>query len=145
MEGWLSKRLTPAKQQEPRWLDLAAILERLWAEFYDPEISRLEHLRSFYQANEADLCAKIREMGDYFSFDLPPDKDKPIAVAWRRLELEYKDMELLLQSVFKRHYGELPVAWLPLFAPIDEIYGSAFEPANAHCLKLKMCRRKDGF
>lgn len=130
MTDWLLDRLTPAKNKEPRWTELALVLQRIWEQYFDPEYSRLERLRSFYQADNADLCAKIREMGDYFSFDLPTQEDKPVAVAWRRLELEYKDMELLLQSVFKRHYGELPVSWFPLFAPLDQPYGYAFIPAD---------------
>lgn len=130
MSNWLLDRLTPAKSKEDRWTELALALQNIWEQSFDPEYSRLERLRSFYQADDADLCAKIREMGDYFSFDLPAQEDKPVAVAWRRLELEYKDMELLLQSVFRRHYGELPVNWFPLFAPVDQPYGSAFIPAD---------------
>lgn len=130
LENWLLSRLTPAKGKEARWTELAIALEKTWAWAFDPEFSRLERLRSSYQADDQDLLALMRQMGDYFSFDLPRREDRPIAVAWRRLELEYKDMELLLQSVFRRHYGELPVIWFPLFAPLNEPYGSCFIAAE---------------
>lgn len=130
LENWLLSRLTPAKGKEARWTELAIALEKTWAWAFDPEFFRLERLRSSYQADDQDLLALMRQMGDYFSFDLPRREDRPIAVAWRRLELEYKDMELLLQSVFRRHYGELPVTWFPLFAPLNEPYGSCFIAAE---------------
>lgn len=126
MADWLVKRLTPRKQKEARWTSLAACFEKLCEEFFDPEFSRLEALRSYFSAHTDDLSRKLREMGDYFAADLPEVTDRPIAVAWRKLELEYKDLELILQSVFRRHYGDLRVAWLPLFAPLDEPYGTRF-------------------
>ena len=69
----------------------------------------MERLRSSYLADSDDLARKLREMGDYFSYDMPREEDKPIALAWRRLELQYKDLELILSSVFRRNYQQLPV------------------------------------
>ena len=126
MNNWLVNRLTPAKAKEPRWADFATALERLWEDFFDPEMSRLERLRSSYTADDADLAKKIRQMGDYFSFEMPKEADRPIALAWRRLEIEYKDMELILRSVFRRHFGDFPVEWYPLFAPSAKEYGTEF-------------------
>lgn len=130
MANWLSTRLTPAKLKEARWLELAAVLEHVWEEFFDPEMARVDRLRSTYTADEADLIKKIREMGDYFSFDMPREENRPISLGWRRLELEYKDMELIVNSIFRRHYNNLPVHWLPLYAPIDLPYGTRFEVAS---------------
>lgn len=130
VKDWLKKRLTPKKQQEDRWTSLAESIQNQWEDEFDPSLKRLEDLRSYFRAHDDDLAKKLREMGDYFAADMPRTEDKPIAVAWRRLELEYKDLELILSSVFRRHYADLPVTWFPLFAPIDEIYGSQFEPAQ---------------
>lgn len=130
MSNWLFKRLTPAKAKEARWADLAQVLASIWEEFFDPDLSRLERLRSSYTADDADLVKKIRSMGDYFSFEMPRKEDRPVALAWRRLEIEYKDMELILRSVFRRHFGDLPVTWLPLFAPVNEVYGTRFLAAE---------------
>lgn len=126
MEDWLRRRLTPAKQKISRWNDLAKILETLWETFYDPEISRTQRLRSSYTADDQDLFKKIREMGDYFSFDLPKTEDRPVALAWRRLELEYKDVEFIVQSALRRHFGDFPCTWYPLFAPTNKPYGTEF-------------------
>lgn len=128
MKNWLIKRLTPTKLKEERWNSLASALEQLWASSFDDGLSRLERLKSFYQADDADLARKLREMGDYFTYDLPKIEGRPISVAWRRQELEYKDLELILYSTFRRHFGTLPVGWLPIFAPTDEEYGSIFLP-----------------
>ena len=128
MKDWLVKRLTPQKVTEERWISLSRVLQELWEFFFDPALSRLERLRSYYQADEADLDRKLREMGDYFQADFSRFEDKPIAVSWRNLELKYKDLELILTSTFRRHYKNLPVEWYPLFAPVDRPYGSLFLP-----------------
>lgn len=130
MKDWLKKRLTPKKQQEDRWISLAESIQTQWEEEFDPSLTRLENLRSYFRAHDDDLAKKLREMGDYFAADMPRAEDKPIAVAWRRLELEYKDLELILSSVFRRHYADLPVTWFPLFAPIDKVYGTQFQAAQ---------------
>ena len=130
LSAWLYRRLTPAKSGEARWSEFATVMERVWEEFFDPRLSRLERMRSSYLADDQDLVRKIRQMGDYFSFELPNEADRPIALAWRRLELEYKDTELILRSVFRRHFGNMAVNWFPLFAPLDKPYGSEFEAAE---------------
>ena len=148
MNNWLSNRLTPSKIKEARWLEFSTVLEHVWEEFFDPGISRLERLRSAYTADDADLIKKIREMGDYFSFDRPRYEDRPVSLAWRRLELEYKDMELILSSVFRRHYSNLPVTWFPIFAPLDQEvhpYGSLFEVAEGPWPELKNIPPTDWF
>ena len=128
MESWLKKRLTPAKAKQARWTSLAEALEELWGSYFDPALSRLERLRSSYSADDEDLAHKLREMGDYFTYDLPKAEDRPVTLAWRRLELQNKDLEYILKSVFRRHFGHFPVYWLPLFAPKGEPYGTSFIP-----------------
>ncbi len=128
MKSWLKKRLTPAKAKQARWTSLAEALEELWGSYFDPALSRLERLRSSYSADDEDLAHKLREMGDYFTYDLPKVEDRPVTLAWRRLELQNKDMEYILKSVFRRHFGHFPVYWLPLFAPKGESYGTSFIP-----------------
>lgn len=137
MKDWLVKRLTPKKARQERWVGLATSRQKVWETFFDPALLRLENLRSFYKAEDEDLALLLREMGDYFASDAPNQADRPISVAWRRLELEYKDLELILTSVFRRHYGNLPVTWFPLFAPLDEEYGMTFVPAEGPWPELK--------
>lgn len=123
---WLQKRLTPAKAADDRWVQLASALESLWREEFDPTYSTLESLRSVYTMSSDDLQRRLREFGDYFAVDMPRYEDRKIGVSWRRLELEYKDLELILTSVFRRHYSDLAVNWIPLFAPKNMNYGSVF-------------------
>lgn len=137
MIDWLLKRLTPYRASVERWTSLASATQAVWEAHVDPALSRLERLRSYYQADYQDLSRLIREMGDYFAEDLPGDTDRPIAVSWRRLELEYKDLELILSSVFRRHFGNLPVTWFPVFAPLDEPYGVGFKVAEGPWPELK--------
>lgn len=137
VKDWLVKRLTPKKAQQARWVGLASSRQKVWETFFDPDLLRLENLRSFYKAHDEDLALLLREMGDYFSSDAPNQADRPISVAWRRLELEYKDLELILSSVFRRHFGNLPTTWFPLFAPLDEEYGMTFIAAEGPWPELK--------
>lgn len=128
MENWLQKRLTPAKQKNARWTGLAHVLESLWDANFIPRLSRYQRLRSSFEADDADLAKQIAQMGDYFSYDLPKPEDRAVALAWRRLELEYKDLELILSMALRRHFGSLRIDWFPIYAPKDEPYGTGFIP-----------------
>lgn len=124
---WLYKRLTPSKRKVARWTELATAVETIWEEYFDPELSRLQRLQSAYEMDEADLNKKMREMGDSFTCDTPLVINKPLSLAWRRLELQSKDTEDIISSIFLRNFAHLPVTWFPIFAPIDQEYGSYFE------------------
>ena len=145
-ERLAKKASPPEKDFEDRWTSLAECIQALWEEYFDPSLQRLENLRSYFRAHDDDLAKKLREMGDYFAADMPRTKDKPIAVAWRKLELEYKrTLSLFCPPFSRRHYADLPVTWFPLFAPVDEAYGS---PVS--CLRKARGRKekhspKDGF
>lgn len=141
--NWLQRRLTPRKATEPRWVDFAAALEQLFAEHFDPAYSKLESLRSVYTADSADLNRKVRELGDYFAADMPRLEDRPVAVAWRKRELEFKDAEEIIISVFRRHYSALSVSWVPLFAPQDKEYGQGF--VDAGTIKASGLKEDDYF
>ncbi len=101
LKDWLKKRLTPRKRLEDRWTSLAECIQALWEEYFDPSLQRLENLRSYFRAHDDDLAKSSGKWATIFAADMPRTKDKPIAVAWRKLELEYKDLELILSSVFQ--------------------------------------------
>lgn len=130
MKDWLKQRLTPAKQKERRWADFATALEAVWEEFFDPRNSRLESLRSSYEMSDEDIARKIREQGDYLSFENPSKNDRPIVLPWRRLELDYKEYESILSLAIKRHLGNVDNHWLPLFNPKDLPYTANMKPAE---------------
>ena len=128
MESWFRKRLTPVKRKNARWDGLAKVLESIWDEYFIPDLSRYQRLRSSFEADDADLAKQIAQMGDYFSYDLPKPEDRAVALAWRRLELEYKDLELILSMALRRHFGSLKIDWFPIYAPKDQPYGVGFIP-----------------
>lgn len=126
--SWLQSRLTPAKSENPRWKGLAKVLEKIWDGNFIPYLSRYQRLRSSFEADDADLAKQIAQMGDYFSYEFPKPQDRAISLAWRRLELEYKDLELILSMALRRHFGSLEIEWLPIYAPKDKVYGEDLIP-----------------
>lgn len=126
MDKWLQSRLTPAKQQNARWLGYAQVLEKIWESDYLPFLDRYQRMKSSFQADDQDLAKLIAQMGDYFSYDTPQEESRAIALAWRRLELEYKDLELILSMALRRHFGSLEIEWIPLYAPKDKPYGTEY-------------------
>ncbi len=123
---WLKKRLSPAKRDEPRWIELAEALQSMWETYFDPAYSAMLDMRSIYTASPNDLKRRIREMGEYFSPDYPTEFDQPLAVAWRKSELERKSTEYILSSTFKRNFSGLAIDWVPLYAKKSEPYGAAW-------------------
>lgn len=126
MLDWLVRRLSPVKDTDERWTDLATSLQTYWEGQFDPQGQRLIDIRSVYTSSDADLRRRIREYGDYFAYDMPRFEDRPIAVAWRKRELQFKDTEEIVSSTFRRHYSDLPVSWIPLYAPRNKEYGTEF-------------------
>lgn len=130
LAGWLEKRLTKPRRGEERWIELAQAVETVWELFFDPAHQRLVDLRSAYTAADEDLVRRIQERGDYFNRGYSDLEERSISVPWRRLELEYKDLELILDLAFKRHFGHVEAQWWPLFAPKGQPYGTMFKPSD---------------
>lgn len=127
MEDWLKRRLSPYKDSEPRWIAIAELLQAFWEENFDPKFQSLSDMRSIYTASQEDLKRRIRELGEYFQPDFPTEFDQPLAVAWRRAEIQRKDVVFILKSTFRRNFSGLDVEWVPLYAPKAEPYGSVFK------------------
>ena len=126
--SWLQSRLTPAKSENPRWVGLAKALETIWDGDFIPYLSRYQRLRSSFEADDADLAKQIAQMGDYFSYEFPKPQDRAISLAWRRLELEYKDVEAILTMALRRHFGSIQIDWFPEYNPVDKTYGEGLIP-----------------
>lgn len=129
MIDWLKKRLTPVKKDTPRWMQFAEAIQELWEENFDPDLDRMKRAKSIYTADTVDLQREIGELGDFFQA-LPKAEDLAIAVAWRKLELLYKDTEFIIVSTFARKFLGLEVTWMPLWAKKSEDYGDAFYPED---------------
>jgi len=129
MIDWLKKRLSPVKRDTPRWIQLSDAFQEFWETHFDPDLDRLKRANSIYTADTMDLQREIGELGDFFQ-SLPKAEDMAIAVAWRKLELLFKDREFIISSTFARKFRGLQVAWMPLWAKKTEDYGEAFYPQD---------------
>ena len=129
MIDWLKKRLSPVKRDTPRWMQLAEAMQEFWEENFDPDLDRMKRAKSIYTADPVDLQREIGELGDFFQA-LPKAEDLAIAVAWRKLELLFKDTEFIITSTFSRKFLGLDVVWMPLWAKKTDAYGDAFYPED---------------
>lgn len=129
MIDWLKKRLSPVKRDTPRWMQFAEAIQELWEENFDPDIDRMKRAKSIYTADTVDLQREIGELGDFFQA-IPKEEDMAIAVAWRKLELLFKDTEFIIVSTFARKFLGLSVSWMPLWAKKTDDYGVAFYPED---------------
>lgn len=117
-------RLTPYKQNEQRWADLATAIEEFWDTYHQPHLQRVEGLRSIFQAAPDDIERMLDESGIQFEVAVPiVESNRAFAYAWRSYEIHRKDHSESLSSVLTRDFSGLEVRWEPLFAPRDMPYG----------------------
>lgn len=125
--GWLVDRLTPYKQSQPRWHDLAVALETYWDTYQTPAVERIEQMRSVFTANNEDLEMLLREAGVQFEVAIPVVRDNlAFAYSWRAYEIHRKDRQETIEQILKRDYSGVFVRWEPLFAPKHLPYGEMF-------------------
>jgi len=125
--GWLSERLTYAKQQIARWVDLAESIEAIWEEEVDPHVADSDNAKSIYTASDEVLLRRLRDLKDLCADDnLSGAEDKRIAIEWRRIAIEFKDTQLMIESTLLRKFWTTGVTWTPLYAPRDTPYGTEF-------------------
>lgn len=123
MKHWLVNRLTPSKQSSEHWIQLATALESFWDQQYTPQIERVENNRSIFTASPEDLEKALVDMGSFFDVFMPiAETNKPLAIAWRRDELHYKNTSLPVQSILARNFSGLNTRWEPLYAKDAEQY-----------------------
>ncbi|MGP9633784.1 hypothetical protein ACT3R7_12025 [Halomonas sp. AOP43-A1-21] len=143
--GWLVDRLTPYKQSQPRWHDLAVALETYWDTYNTPAIERIEQMRSVFTAHDEDVEALLREAGVQFEVGMPIiDGNRAFAYAWRSYEIHRKDNAAVLGQVLSRDFSGLDVRWEPLFAPKNKPYGAG-EFLTRHDIHLMGLDRRDYF
>lgn len=127
LNDWLAQRLTPAKQQEGRWVEYAKIIQQYWEENFDPVLKDIEDSRSIYTASDQALARRLSELGDFYPVDsLIGGEDKILAIAWRNLALYFKDTRYLFDSTILRKFGSLDVKWVELYHRKDIPYGEEF-------------------
>lgn len=125
--GWLVERLTPYKQDQRRWYDLAVALEQYWDTYNTPALERIEQMRSVFTADDEDVESLLREAGVQFEVAIPIVRDNlAFAYSWRAYEIHRKDRHETLEQILRRDYSGVFIRWLPLYAPKDVPYGERF-------------------
>lgn len=125
--GWLVDRLTPYKQAQPRWHDLALALEAYWDTYQTPAVERIEQMRSVFTANNEDVEMLLREAGVQFEVAIPVVRDNlAFAYSWRAYEIHRKDRHETIEQILRRDYSGTYVRWESLYAPKSQPYGHAF-------------------
>lgn len=125
--SWLVDRLTPYKQSEERWRDLARALEEYWDTYSAPALERIEQMRSVFTAHDEDIEMMLSEAGIRFEVAVPLVRNHlAFAYTWRAYEIHRKDRQGTLEQILARDYAGAVVRWMPLFAPRDAPYGTSF-------------------
>ncbi len=127
MIDWLKKRLSGSQKESDRYVELAEAIQELWEDHFDSELEKIINLRSIYAADIEGQKEIVSELGGYYEYDLP-DKNIPISINLRKLELLQKDTRIPLVESLKR--VGVDSEWMPLYARRGEIYGTAFYMAH---------------
>ena len=123
MDKWLVKRLTKERKESPVWYELADVLEEFWDTYFAPEADRLADAKSLFTASEEDINRRLAELGDFFDVHLPlADSSKPLALAWRKIEVHDKDAASIIDSILDRNFPELHARWEVMYCPLDAEY-----------------------
>ncbi len=130
MSDWLKKRLSPVKDSSDRWVELSEALQEYWEEGFDPDIKKLRNAISVFTADEDLLEMRIDELGDYFRYSTGDKEDWPLQILWRRLELEDKESNAIIQRVLRRKFSGLDIEWHPLYASVNVAYGEDLKTKN---------------
>lgn len=127
VQNWLTSRLTPARAESERWVELAKAVETFWDTYFEPHADAYERSRSVFTADDADIDVKLAERGKKFEVALPiTPSSKAMAYAMRSYEIHGKDQEDTLEVILQRDFGNVVIRWMPLKAPTDLPYSELF-------------------
>lgn len=133
IKDWLKKQLIPEKQETGLWPDFADAVQVVYEEEVKPLLSRLSDRKSFFTMHSEDLDTRISEYGRFFVMGETDKASRPILLAQRLDEVHFKGTDRPIISTFWREFGNLPVNWEPLYAPLDQErfpYGTFFTTEN---------------
>ncbi|NDO81508.1 hypothetical protein CJP72_12250 [Citrobacter sp. NCU1] len=129
IKDWLKKQLIPEKQRQGLWPDFADVTQAVYEEQVAPLLSRLSDRKSFFSMHPEDMDTRISEYGRFFVIGETDKASRPILLAQRLDEVHFKGTDRPIVSTFWREFGNLPVNWEPLYAPVDQErfpYGTFF-------------------
>lgn len=132
-KDWIKNQLIPEKRQSGLWPGFADSLQTLFEEHVEPLLKRLSDRKSFFTMHPDDLDTRINEYGRFFVIGNTDTASKPILLAQRLDEVHFKGTDRPIVATFWREFGNLPVSWEPLYAPVDQErfpYGTFFATAR---------------
>ncbi|MDM2912964.1 phage tail protein [Citrobacter sp. Cpo035] len=133
IKDWLKKQLIPEKQETGLWPDFADAVQVVYEAQVKPLLSRLSDRKSFFTMHPEDMDTRISEYGRFFVMGETDKVSRPILLAQRLDEVHFKGTDRPIVSTFWREFGNLPVNWEPLYAPLDQErfpYGTFFTTEN---------------
>lgn len=133
IKDWLKKQLIPEKQETGLWPDFADAVQVVYEAQVKPLLSRLSDRKSFFTMHPEDMDTRISEYGRFFVMGETDKASRPILLAQRLDEVHFKGTDRPIVSTFWREFGNLPVNWEPLYAPLDQErfpYGTFFTTEN---------------
>ncbi|UVN08074.1 MAG: hypothetical protein [Bacteriophage sp.] len=132
IKDWIKNHLIPEKRDAGLWPGFADALQEIYEDQIEPLLERLSARKSFFTMHPDDLDKRIKEYGQFFVIGQNGTASRPILLTQRLDEVHFKGTDQPIIATFWREFGNLPVTWEPLYAPVDQDlcpYGMFFTTA----------------
>ncbi|MBZ3802389.1 hypothetical protein K9O81_18635 [Leclercia adecarboxylata] len=132
IKDWIKNHLIPEKRDAGLWPGFADALQETYEDQIEPLLERLSARKSFFTMHPDDLDKRIKEYGQFFVIGQNGTASRPILLTQRLDEVHFKGTDQPIIATFWREFGNLPVTWEPLYAPVDQDlcpYGMFFTTA----------------
>lgn len=133
IKDWIKNHLIPEKRDSGLWPGFVDALQKTYEDQVEPLLERLSARKSFFTMHSDDLDKRIKEYGQFFIIGENGTASRPILLTQRLDEVHFKGTDQPITSTFWREFGNLPVTWEPLYAPVDQDkypYGTFFTSAT---------------
>ncbi|PIJ43333.1 phage tail protein [Tatumella sp. OPLPL6] len=119
IKDWFKNRLVPDKQNTELWSSFAEAIQTLYEGEIEPIIKRISDRRSFFSMDPEDLDTRTAEYGRFFVMGEVDQSQKAMLLTQRLDEIHFKGTTRPIEQTFWREFGNLPVSWQPLYAPVN--------------------------
>ncbi|WP_241612930.1 phage tail protein [Rosenbergiella epipactidis] len=119
IKDWFKNRLVPDKQNTELWSSFAEAIQTLYESEIEPVIKRISDRRSFFTMAPQDLDTRTAEYGRFFVMGEVEPSQKAMLLTQRLDEIHFKGTTRPIEQTFWREFGNLPVTWQPLYAPVN--------------------------
>lgn len=117
--NWLKERLTKAKQNSKLWGAFVDALQDVWNDNIGPILIRISNRKSFFTMDSEDMNTRISEYGRFFIIEESDKSRRPMLLTQRLDEVHFKGTYRPIEQTFWREFGEMPISWEPLYAPVN--------------------------